>query len=136
MVLLFAQPAPPTLDQVRAEPNLERRAKLGVDYAALAERAAESAYSKGDLAGVSAELKNMVEGVEIARDALRQTGKSALRHPGPYKSAELKTEEILVRLNDLEKRMDGDERSQVEGPRTKVSDIHDEWFDGIMSKKK
>ena len=58
-----------------------------------------------------------------------------MRHPGPYKSAELKTQEILVRLADLERRMDAEERAGIEGPRTKIQEIHDAWFDGIMRKK-
>jgi hypothetical protein len=136
LLLLLAQAPPPALDQVRAEPNLEHRAKIAVEYAAASERNAEAAYAKGDMAGVAAELKNMATGVEIARQALEQTGKSPQHHPGPYKSGELRTEEILIRLGDLEHKMDADERGVVEGPKMKVQEIHDAWFDGIMSKKK
>jgi len=50
-VLFFAVVAPATLDQVRAEPNLERRARAAVDFAAAAERDSESAYSKRRHAG-------------------------------------------------------------------------------------
>jgi hypothetical protein len=32
--------------------------------------------------------------------------------------------------------MEPDERSALDGPRSKVQEIHDAWFDGIMSKKK
>jgi hypothetical protein len=135
-LLLLSQAAPPALDEVRAEPNLEHRAKLAVEYAAAAERNAEAAYAKGNAAGVAAELKNMVTGVEIAQQALAQTGKSPVHHPGPFKSGELRTQEILVRLGDLEHKMDADERGVLEGPRMKVQEIHDAWFDGIMSKKK
>jgi hypothetical protein len=88
------------------------------------------------MAAVAAELKSMVTGAEIARQALDQTGKSPIHHPGPFKSGELRTEEILVRLGDLERRMDADERGVVEGPKMKVQEIHDAWFEGIMSKKK
>lgn len=136
ILVFLAQTAAPGLDQVRAEPNLERRAKIAIEYAAAAERNAEAAYSKNDLPGVTAELKNMQTGVEIARDAFAQTGKTPQRHAGPYKSAELKTQEMLVRLGDLEKRLDADERNVIEGPKSKVQEIHDAWFDGIMGKKK
>ncbi len=135
ILLLLAQAAPPSLDQIRSEPNLERRAKLAVEFAAAAERRAEAAYTAGNMASTASELKEMALGVELAQAAFSQTGKTPMRHPGPYKSAELKTQEILVRLADLEKRMDAEERAAVEGPRTKVQDIHDEWFDGIMRKK-
>jgi hypothetical protein len=136
IVLLFAQQAPATLDQIRAEPNPERRARAAVEFAAAAERNAESAYSKGDMKAVTAELNNMVMGVETAQQALQETGKSPLRHPGPFKSGELRTEEILVRLGDLALKMDADERATVDIPKAKVQEVHDAWFDGIMSRKK
>lgn len=136
VLLLLAQPVPPNLDQVRADANPEHRAKVAIEYAMTAERNAEAAYSRGDLAAVTAELKNMQASVEIAQQAFAQTGRTPQRHPGPYKSAELRTQEMLVRLGDLEKRMDADERTVVEGPRTKVQEIHDAWFEGIMGKKK
>jgi hypothetical protein len=88
------------------------------------------------MAGVAAELKRMQAGVEIAQQAFVQTGRTPQRHPGPYKSAELRTQEMLIRLGDLEKRMAADERQVIEGPRTKVQEIHDAWFEGIMSKKR
>jgi hypothetical protein len=133
---LMAQPQPPTLDQIKADANLEHRAKTAVDYAAAAERNAEAAYSKGDMPAVTAALNAMVAGVEVAHDALEQTGRTALKHPGPFKTAELHSEDILVRLNDLEKRMDDDERKVIQAPRAKVQEIHDAWFEGIMGKKR
>ena len=134
--VLMAQAPPASLDQIRNDPNLEHRARVAVDFAAVAERNAESAYSKGDMAAVTAELKTMEAAVTLADDALKETGKSAMRHPGPYKYGELKTQEILSRLGDLDHRMEPDERPALEGPRNKVQEIHDAWFDGIMSKRK
>jgi hypothetical protein len=32
--------------------------------------------------------------------------------------------------------MDADERHLVEGPRAKIQEIHDAWFEGIMGKKR
>lgn len=135
-LFLFAQPAPLNLDQIRADPNLEHRAHSAIEYSATAERNAETAYAKGDLAAVKAELQNMADAVELARQSLDQTGKSPMRHPGPYKFGELRTQEMLVRLGDLERKMDSDERPMLEGPKSKVQEIHDAWFDGIMSKKR
>jgi len=136
LTLLLTQPVPSSLDQVRADANPEHRAKIAVEFAASAEKTAEADYSKGEMAAVATDLKNMAAAIEIARQALEQSGKTASRNPGPYKSAELKTQDILVRLNDLEKRMDSDERAVLEAPRNRVQEIHDAWFDGIMSKKK
>ena len=44
------------LDQVKADPNPDHRAKAAVDYASVAEKNAEAAYTKGDTQGVEAEL--------------------------------------------------------------------------------
>jgi hypothetical protein len=32
--------------------------------------------------------------------------------------------------------MDADERATVDIPKAKVQEVHDAWFDGIMSRKK
>jgi hypothetical protein len=136
VLLLLAQQASLSLDQIRADTNLEHRAHAAIEYSAVAERNAEAAYTRGEMPGVVAELKNMADAVELARQSLDQTGKSAMRHPGPYKFGELRTQEMLVRLGDLERKMDAEERPVVEGPKSKVQEIHDAWFDDIMSKKK
>jgi hypothetical protein len=134
-LLLLAQPVPLNLNQIRADPNQEHRAHSAIEYSVMAERNAEAAYTRGDMAAVAAELKNMVDAVELARQSLDQTGKTAMRHPGPYKFGELRTQEVLVRLGDLERKMDAEERLAVLGPKSKVQEIHDVWFDGIMRKK-
>ena len=136
ILLFLAQPAPLNLDQIRTDSNLEHRAHSAIEYSAMAERNAEAAYTRGEIAAVAAELKNMVDAVELARQSLDQTGKTAMRHPGPYKFGELRTQEMLVRLGDLERKMDAEERSVVVEPKSKVQEIHDVWFEGIMSKKK
>jgi hypothetical protein len=136
ILFLLAQGPPPTLEQVRADANPEHRAKLAIEFAQAAERAAEAAYSKNDVTAVAAALKDMQTGVEIAQESFARTGKTPQRNPGPYKAAELKTQDMLLRLGDLERRMDADERVAVEGPRNKVQEIHDAWFDGLMSKKR
>jgi hypothetical protein len=136
MLLLLAQATPPGLEQIRADPSPEHRARLAIDFAGMSERNAEAAYSRGDLPAVAIELKNMQAAIELAQQAFVQSGKSPQRHPGPYKVAELRTQEILVRLGDLQRRMDDEERALVEGPKAKVQEIHDAWFDGIMGKKK
>jgi hypothetical protein len=134
-VFLLAATAP-TLDQVRADPNPEHRAKAAVDFAALAERAAESANENADEARLMADLKDMVAAMELARDSFTAAGKTPGRQPGSFKSVELKSHDILHRLGDLQKKMDIDDKALVEGSIMKVQEIHDAWFDGIMGKKK
>lgn len=135
-VFFFATTGSLTLDQVRADPNPEHRAKAALEYAALAERAAESANDGGDETRLAADLKNMVVAMELARDSFTAAGKTPSRQPGSFKGAEIRSHEILHRLADLQNKMDADQRAALDGPIMKVQEIHDVWFDGIMGKKK
>ena len=136
LFLLFAVPPPTTLDQVKAEVNPERRARLAIDFALATEKQAEASYAKGDLDATRPQLNLMAESMELAKAAFKASGRTPGRNPGPYKYAEQKSQELLTRLRDLDQRMDADEREAVVGPRAKVQEIHDEWFEGIMERKK
>jgi len=136
LFLLLAAPIPTSLDQVKADTNPERRAKAAVDFAAAAEKNAEAAFAGGDMKAVGAELNTMKESMETARDSLVASGKTPGRNPGVYKYAELHARELLIRLDDLERRMFLEDRPIVADPKASVQEIHDAWFDGIMGKKK
>ena len=136
LFLLLAAPIPTSLDQVKADTNPERRAKAAVDFAAAAEKNAEAAFAGGDMKAVGAELNTMKESMETARDSLVASGKTPGRNPGPYKYAELRSRELLIRLDDLERRMFLEDREMITIPKASVQEIHDAWFDGIMGKKK
>ena len=136
LFLMLAPPVPSSLDQVKADPNPDHRAKAAVDYASVAERNAEAAYAKGDAQGVDAELKNVEESMEAAQEALVASRKTPGRNPSPYKYAEMHSRELLIRLGDLEQRMDSADRSVIAGVRAKVQEMHDAWFEGIMGRKR
>jgi hypothetical protein len=128
LFLLFAAPPPANLDQVKAEPNAERRARLAIDFAAACEKIAEADYEKGDLNGTGAQLKTMTESVDLAKSSLIASG----RTPGRNQ----KSQEILTRLRDLGQRMDAEEREMIAAPRARIQETHDEWFEGIMGGKR
>jgi len=109
---------------------------LAIDYAAVAEKNAEAAYAKGDLDATSVELKNVEESLETARESLVSSHKTPGRNPAPYKYAEMRSRELLNRLSDLERRMDSGERDLIAGVKTRVQEIHDAWFEGIMGRTK
>ena len=136
VLFFFATNNPPTLDQVRADSNPEHRAKAAVEYAALAERAAESANDNGDEARLAADIKSMVEAMELARDSFVAAGKTPNRQPGSFKGVEIQSHQLLHRLSDLQNKMDLDQKAMLDGPIMKIQEIHDAWFDGIMGKKK
>jgi hypothetical protein len=135
LFLFLAAPAS-SLEQVKADPNPDHRARAAIDFAAVAEKNAESAYAKGDLESVSAELKNVEESLEVAQEAFVASHKTPGRNPGPFKYAELRSRELLIRLGDLEQKMDAGERSLIAGVKSKAQELHDTWFEGIMGRKK
>jgi hypothetical protein len=136
LFLLFAPPAPSSLDQVKADPNPDHRARAAIDYASVAERNAEAAYAKGETESVAAELKNVEESFETAQEAFTAAHKTPGRNPTPFKYAELRSRELLTRLGDLEQKMDVGERSVIADVKAKVQAMHDAWFEGIMGRKK
>ena len=136
VLFFFAANAAPTLDQVRADGNPEHRARAAVEYAALAERAAELANENGDDTRLAADIKSMVAAMELARDSFTAAGKTPYRQPGSFKSVELQSHQILHRLTDLQNKMDLDQKATLDEPIMKIQEIHDTWFDGIMGKKK
>jgi hypothetical protein len=136
VLFFFASTNGPTLDQVRADNNPEHRAKAAVEYATLAERAAEAANDNGDTARLTADIQSMVEAMELARDSFAAAGKTPNRQPGSFKGVEILSHQLLHRLSDLQNKMDLDQKAILDGPIMKIQEIHDAWFDGIMGKKK
>ena len=136
LLFLMAAPQPSTLEQVKADPNPEHRARSAVDFAAAEEKNAETAYGKGDLEGCAAVLKSVEESMKVAQTSFAASGKTPWRNPGPYKYAELHSRDLLIRLGDLERKMDDSERNIIAGVKARIQEIHDAWFEGIMGRKK
>lgn len=136
---VFGQPAPPAagdLARVQAEPNLEKRAHMALDNAVEALKQAREAYAQGNDAAATARLDEVQRSVELAASALQQTGKNPSRSPKHFKEAELKTRELLRKLDNFRDQMSVADRAVVERVAEAVQKIHDAWLDGIMGKKK
>ena len=135
LFLLFAAPLPTSLDQAMAG-DITVTDSAAVDFAAISEKNAEAAFTNGDMKAMAAELNTMKESMELARDSFVESKKTPGRSPGLYKYAELRSRELLIRLDDLERRMYIDDRDLMTLPKASVQEIHDAWFDGIMGRKK
>jgi len=129
-------PAPPSLEQIKAEPNAERRARLAIDFAAVAEHDAESAYAAADLANVDAQLKTTTDAMELAVSSFEASHKTPGRSPAAFKYAEQRSRELLKRLTDLQRRMDAEERGSIDPAIARIQAIHDGWFEGLMGRGK
>jgi hypothetical protein len=124
------------LTGIKAEPKLEKRSELALQYADSQVDAAREAYKKGDMDASKAALDEVQAGVQLSYDSLMATGKDPRRNSRPFKQAEKATRQILRRLDSLSDLMSALDRSAVEPVQRTVSDIHDKLITGIMGKKK
>jgi len=123
------------LAAIRLEPNLERRSDLAMDNAAAAMDTARDASSAGDLAKLKTGLDELRDSVDLAYQSLVDSGKNARKSPKFFKRAELKTRELMRRLDGLALSVDADDRAIVESVRERVSKVHDDLIQDIMTKK-
>ena len=121
---------------IKAEPKLEKRSQLALQFADAALNAARDSYKKGDLEACRASLGEVETGVQLSYDSLMATGKDPRRSSGPFKDAEKATRQILRRLDSLSDLMSALDRGSVEPVHRTVSEIHDKLITGIMGKKR
>lgn len=129
-------PAWAGLDEVRAEPNLEKRSVLAMDNAVAALREARAAYNAGDLAKVGAKAKEIEESVDLANAALEKTGKDPRRSPKWFKHAEIQSNELLRSIEGLEHDMSLEDRPILEKTKERVQQVHDILLAGLMGGKR
>ena len=121
------------LAAIKLEPNLERRSELALGNASAAMDVARDAAS--DEAKRKAALEELRDSVDLAYQSLVDSGKSARRNPKFFKRAELKTRELMRRLEGLAQAVDADDRVFVQSVRDRVSKVHDDLIQDIMQKK-
>ena len=80
-------------------------------------------------------MEELRDSVDLAYQSLVDSGKSARRSPKFFKRAELKTRELMRRLEGLVQAVDSDDRTFVESVRDRVSKVHDDLIKDIMQKK-
>lgn len=134
-IVLLAPAFSADLSTVKAETNLERRSDLALDYANTVLDEAREAYNAGDAAKLETALDNARASVELSYQSLEETGKNA-RNNKYYKRAEMRTRELVRRLDGLREMVGFEQRSMVEKVRERVAEVHDDLLKGIMSKKK
>ena len=124
------------LNTVKQEPNLEHRSDLALEHANEELDVARDAFNANDVAKMQAALAEIVDSVNLSYQSLLDTGKDARRSPKFFKRAELKTRDLLRRLDGLDQMVDVDVRASVDKVRDRVSEVHDNLLKSIMSKKK
>ena len=137
LLLLTAMAAlPANLSTVRAEPNFEKRCRLALDNADAAYAQSRADFEAGRTEAAQADLKEMQQSVELAKDALEQTHQNPSRKPKNFKYAETRSRDLLRKLKGWEDSIDSTDRPMVEAVRNRIQEVHDEWLTGIMGKKR
>jgi hypothetical protein len=121
---------------VKSEPNLEKRSERALDYANTALDSARDAYMRGEFEQTLAQLEEVGASVDVAYDALEQTGKDPRRNPKFFKRAEMRTRELLRRIEGLLQTVSYADREPVQNLQQRVAAVHDNLLEGIMSKRK
>lgn len=136
-LLLIALLAPPgSLQQVRAEPKLEKRAELAIEYAGVAmARARKIVVDSGSITELSASLQQIGESCQLAIDSLRQTGKRPNKLAKQYKRAELRTRSLVRELTDLVAVLPIDNREDAVRVLKHIQSLHEELLLGVMGGK-
>jgi hypothetical protein len=122
--------------RIQAEPNPEKRSKLALDNADQALKLARDAYDKGDFPNTAGLLAEVKASVELADASLKSTGKKASRSPKAFKYAELRTSELLRRIETFAQDMNFADRPMIEPVKSAVQHVHDALLDAIMEKSK
>lgn len=123
------------LDQVRQEPNLEKRSKLALENAEAAFKDARNAHRIGDTAVMAAKVNEVEQSVGLAFTSLNSTGKNPRRSPKYFKQAEMETRALARRLDEFQHEMTAEDRSTLDSLRAKVQQVHDELLTGLMGGK-
>jgi hypothetical protein len=135
MLLLLTLMLALDLAGIKAEPRLEKRSQLALQFADSALDSARDLYKKGEVDACRTALGEIETAVQLSYDSLLATGKDPRRNSKPFKDAEKSTRQILRRLDSLSDLMSALDRGAVEPVQQTVSDIHDKLIIGIMGKK-
>ena len=127
---------PGRLDQVRAEPNLEKRSALALENAVNALKQAREAYDTGEIARVTAKVGEVQESVELAYSSLMATGKDPRKNAKWFKRAEIQTRDLLRSMDSLQHDMSFDDRALLDKPKERVQQVHDDLLTGLMEGKR
>jgi len=123
------------LQQVRAEPHLEKRARLALENATACLLAAREAYQKDDNTAVSANAAEIQESVDLAFTSLNDTHKDPRKSPKWFKYAEIQTRDLLRKLDTFQRDMDFQDRPLLDKVKEDIQQVHDKLLLGLMEGK-
>jgi hypothetical protein len=132
----LAARAPASLEEVRAERNLEKRSRLALDYAHATLDRAVTTYVEGKQQAGLEMLLEIQQAAELSQESLKATGKIPSKSPKHFKRAEIETRNLLRELEEAETQVNFDHREHVRKVYERVEEINRELLLGIMTKHK
>jgi len=123
---------PADLDKARAERNLDRRARLAMENAALQLRAASAAEASGDLERMERALNEIGESVDLAYESLQATGRNP-RNSRQHKDFETRLRTLLRNLESFRQRLGFEQREQIAPLVEHLEKIHDQVVREILT---
>jgi hypothetical protein len=123
------------LKQARAEPNLEKRARLALENAVIKLQEARGAYQKDDNAAVTADAAEVQESVDLAYASLNETHKDPRRSPKWFKYAEIQTRDLLRKLDTFQQDMNFQDRPLLDKVKEDIQQVHEKLLLGLMEGK-
>lgn len=135
-LLLSCTPLLADLAQVRAEPNLEKRSSSALENAERSLKASRQAYEAGDLKLTQELLDELEKSVELTETSLKATGKDPIKSPRHFKHAEIKTRDLVRRIEAFSQDMNAADRPMADKVKEGVQEVHDRLLQGIMVGKK
>jgi hypothetical protein len=123
------------LAQIRAEPNLEKRARLALEHAAATLQAARDAYQQDKDSELKADIAEVQESVDLAFASLTDTHKDPRRSPKWFKYAEIQTRDLLRKLDTFQQDMSFQDRPLLDKLKEDVQQVHDKLLLGLMEGK-
>lgn len=122
-------------DAVKAEVNLEKRYWAALDAGQRALEEARVAMNAGSAAELLGKAKEAGDCVEYAMESLEAMGKHPSQNGKNYKRAELRTRDLLRRIDTLAKDVGIDEREAVQTAQKRIGAVHDKLISGVMSRR-
>lgn len=121
---------------VKAEPNLEKRSRAALENAERALKDGRKAYQDGNLEQTKTLLEEVRESVVLAEASLEETGKNPIKSPKYFKNAEIRTSDLVRRLDSFEQDMNVADRPMVQPVKEKVQEVHERLLREVMMGKK
>jgi len=134
-VCLWSSLAFADLNWVMSEPNLEKRSDRALENADEAVGEARKSYRAQDMKAFATALKEVRDSVELSYKSLQESGKAARRSPKYFKRADARLRELAKKLDNLEKDVMMDERTEVTALKKRVDELDEQVVLDIMTKK-